>query len=240
MPFNTNISGSFPACHRWGSVSPRAIVGSLAIGRAHGRGVSRYAAAVDLPKNILPGMRIAPTCPICACLARARMINLPMTNPTSSSLGLYIKSTFWTLLALFGLGIALSAAFFLIEGAVAFGGGDMLQYEAVALPFTFLLFIAAAFTFGLPYLVPLLVAATTLFAGVARVTGESRALSITIGVLTSWAAGGYIYVTDIQSTPGQSPLPAVVIFTLMGAIAGAVFWAVLSTQRDKLKQKPHN
>lgn len=150
-----------------------------------------------------------------------------------TTLRLYLISGVWTFAALFGLGIACWAAFFLIEGAVAFGGGSLLHNELVALPFTFLLFIAASFTFGAPYMVPLIGLGGVLFWGLSQFARQSRLLAISSAILTSWAAGLYVYRQDIQDIPGQSPIPAAVLFTLMGVIAGGLFWVIFCAQRDR-------
>ncbi|KPN63391.1 hypothetical protein SAMN04488527_102205 [Aliiroseovarius crassostreae] len=155
-----------------------------------------------------------------------------------TALRIYLISTLWTLAALFAIGVACWAAFFLIEGMVAFGGGSLLEYELVALPFTFLLFIAASFTFGLIYVAPLTALAVALFWGIGRRTGAPRSVALTLGVLSAWGAGLFIYITDIQGTPGQSPLPALFLFTGMGLLVGAVFWAVFSAQREKPALSP--
>lgn len=155
---------------------------------------------------------------------------------TSAPIWLYLKSTLWTLVALFGLGVACWAAFFLIEGAVAFTGGSVLEHEVIALPFTALLFIAAAFTFGLIYVAPLAALAMAMFWGLGQFVAESRALAIITAISTSWAAGLHTYLNDIQNLPGTSPVPAMVLYTLIGVIAGSVFWAVLGGRRERNDQ----
>lgn len=156
----------------------------------------------------------------------------PMTD-TPTPIWLYLKSTLWTLVALFGFGIICWAAFFLIEGLVAFGGGSVLEHELFATPFTALLFIAAAFTFGLIYVAPLSALALAMFWGLGQFVAESRPLAILSAILTSWAAGLHTYLNDIQHMPGQSPVPAMVLYTLIGVIAGSVFWAVLGGLKDR-------
>ncbi|MDA5093836.1 hypothetical protein O2N63_07030 [Aliiroseovarius sp. KMU-50] len=155
-----------------------------------------------------------------------------MDEPTDTPM-LYLKAGIYTVLALFGLGIGLWAAFFLIEGLVAFTGGSLLEHELIATPFTFLLFMAMAFTFGQIYLAPLAVLTIALFWSLSQFLGESRLLAIGASILISWAAGIRIYLNDIQNMPGQSPFPAVVLFTLIGVIAGSIFWAAFSSARDR-------
>lgn len=154
-----------------------------------------------------------------------------------SEFSTYLKAGGYTLLALLGLGIACWAAFFLIEGAVAFTGGSALEHEVIALPFTALLFIAAAFTFDLIYVAPLAALAVAIFWGLGQFVAQNRTLAIITATVTSWAAGLHTYLNDIQNLPGTSPVPAMVLYTLIGAISGSVFWAIFGGVREQ-KDKP--